>query len=554
MFAPDPREPLVAPPEWRLSAQGRVAEGPEAIVVSNSMDASRAGDEILREGGNAVDAAVATGFALAASHPIAGNLGGGGFMVIRLGDGRAYALDFRETAPAAATRNMFLGPDGKADPLRSRHGHLASGVPGSVAGLAEAQRRFGTMPLARVIAPAIRIAEQGFVVDSMLSLVIARTETYLKPWNGERFFRADGTPLRVGDTLRQPELARTLARIAERGPREFYEGETADLLVAEMQRGRGIITKRDLAGYQAVWREPLRGHYKGFEIVTMPPPSAGGIVMLETLNVMSGVTPMPPFGSSSAVHLLAETFRRAYVERNTLVADPDFVRVPVAALLAPGHADSLRASIDLARATPSPATLSPVEGQHTTHYITADRSGMIVSTSTTINDLMGSKVVVKGAGFLLNDEMDDFAAAPGRPNLSGLVMGERNAVQPGKRMLSSMTPTIVAAPDGTPFMAAGAAGGSRISTTVTQIVFNVLEHRMGIADALRAPRIHHQAWPDRLQVERNGFSKAVRDSLAAKGHALEEADAIVNAMGILRLDGRWQGVPEPRREGGAVAH
>ncbi len=553
-FVPEARVPLMAQPEWRVSAAGRVAEGAETMVVSNSTVASEAGDEILRAGGNAVDAAVATGFALSVSHPIAGNIGGGGFMVIRLPDGRAYALDYRETAPAAATREMFVGSDGKADPARSRDGHLAAGVPGAVAGMADALRRFGTMPLARVIAPAIRLAEQGFVVDSMLTLSIRRTSTQLKKWNGELFFRADGAPLEPGDTLKQPDLARTLRRIAERGAREFYEGETADLLVAEMQRGGGIITKRDLATYEAVWREPLRGRFKGYEVITMPPPSAGGIVLLETLNVVSGVDPMPPFGSARYVHLMAETFRRAYIERNTLVADPDFVKVPVARLLAPSHADSLRATIDMTHASATPATLPPVEGQHTTHYITADKAGMVVSTTTTINDLMGNKVVVRGAGFLLNDEMDDFTAAPGQPNLFGLVMGERNAVAPGKRMLSSMTPTIVVSPDGRPFMATGGAGGARISTTVTQLVLNALGNRMGIADAMRAPRFHHQAWPDKLQLEKGGFSQAVRDSLTAMGHAIEEAGPIVNAMGLMRVNGKWQGVPEPRREGGAVAH
>ena len=553
-FLAEAHVPLTVQPEWRVSAAGRMAEGSESMVVSNSTAASEAGDEILRAGGNAVDAAVATGFALAVSHPIAGNLGGGGFMVIRLPDGRAYALDFRETAPAAATRAMFLGSDGKADPSRSREGHLAAGVPGAVAGMADALRRFGTMPLERVIAPAVRIAEQGFVVDSMLTVSIRRSEVPLKKWNGALFFRADGTPLLPGDTLRQPDLARTLRRIAEHGAREFYEGETADLIAAEMQRGGGIISKRDLASYKAVWREPLRGRFKGFEVITMPPPSAGGIVLLETLNIVGGVDPMPAFGSARYVHLMAESFRRAYIERNTLVADPDFVKVPVARLLAQSHADSLRASIDMTHASATPATLPLVEGQHTTHYITADKSGMVVSTTTTINDLLGNKVVVRGAGFLLNDEMDDFTSAPGQPNLFGLVMGDRNAVEPGKRMLSSMAPTIVVSPDGMPFMAVGGAGGSRISTVVTQLVLNALGARMDLSDAMRAPRLHHQAWPDRLQLEKGGFSAAVRDSLVAMGHVIEEAGPIVNAMGLMRVNGKWQGVPEPRREGGAVAH
>lgn len=552
-WAPEARVPLDAP-GWRFTTGGRDAQGAEAMVVSNSPEASAVGDAILRAGGNAVDAAVATGFALAVTHPIAGNIGGGGFMVIRLPDGRAFALDYRETAPAAATRDMFLGANGKADAARSRHGHLAAGVPGAVAGMAAALERFGTMPLARVVAPAIRLAREGYPVDSALTANIVAYAEYLKRWNGERFFRADGSALQPGDTLRQPELAATLARIAERGAREFYEGETADLLVAEMRRGGGLITKDDLRRYRAVWREPLRGRYRGYEVITMPPPSAGGLVLLETLNVLASRDTLPAFGSTAHAHLLGEAFRRVYVERNTLVADPDFVRVPVERMLSRAHADSLRASIDMARATPSPATLPLVEGEHTTHYITADRAGMVVSTTTTINDLLGNKVVVKGAGFLLNDEMDDFTAAPGQPNLFGLVMGERNAVAPGKRMLSSMAPTIVAAPDGTPFLAAGGAGGSRISTTVTQVVLNVLGYRMGMADAMRAPRLHHQAWPDQLRVERGGWAPAVMDSLRAMGHAFEVVESQVNAMGLLRSNGRWHGVPEPRREGAAVGH
>ncbi len=551
-FVMEPRVPMARPEGWRWLST-RVAEGDASMVVSNSLEASAAGDEILRAGGNAVDAAVATGFALAVTHPIAGNLGGGGFMVIRLSDGRAFALDFRETAPAAATRDMFVDSAGQVVRDRSRHGHLASGVPGSVAGMAEAQRRFGTLSLARVIAPAIRLAEQGYVVDRALSAIVRSNAARLKQWNGELFFRPNGDAVAAGDTLRQPDLARTLQRIAARGAREFYEGETAELLVAEMQRGGGIMTRRDLASYRAIWRDPLRGRFRGYEIITMPPPSAGGIVMLETLNILGGVEPLPPFGSAAGVHLLAESFRRAYVERNTLVADPDFVRVPVDRLLSRAHADSLRATIDPMRASVSPSTLPPREGQHTTHYITADASGMVVSTTTTINDLLGSKVVVRGAGFLLNDEMDDFTAAPGQPNLFGLVMGDANAIQPGKRMLSSMTPTIVVAPDGRAVMATGAAGGSRISTTVTQLVLDVLGHRMGIADAMAAPRMHHQAWPDALELETNGFSAAVRDTLARMGHRIVLTDSLVNAMGMLRQGGRWIGVPEPRREGGAVA-
>ena len=545
--------PQTAPPPWHFLNTGRVVEAPNTMIVSNSVEASTAGDEILKGGGNAVDAAVATSFALAVSHPIAGNIGGGGFMIIRLADGRSFALDFRERAPEHATRTMFQDSLGKLGE-RSRFGPLAAGVPGSVAGMGEALRRFGTRSWKEVLAPSIALAEHGFVVDAALHGFIRENEKRLKQFGSTIFFRADGSPLAVGDTLRQPDLARTLRRIAEKGSHEFYTGETADLIVAEMARGGGVMTKADLATYTAIWREPLRGRFRGYEIITMPPPSAGGIVMLQTLNVIEGTDPVPPANSARYVHLLAETFRRAYIDRNTLVADPDFVSIPVQRLTSRAYADSMRRSIDMGHATPSPASVPQREGMHTTHYVVADAMGNVVSTTTTLNDLFGSKVMVAGAGFLLNDEMDDFAGAPGRPNSWGLVMGEANAIQPGKRMLSSMTPTIVVAPDGTPLLATGGAGGSRISTVVTQVVLHVLAQRMSMPDAMTFPRIHHQAWPDTLRVETNGFSRAVLDSLRAMGHSVATVDSQVNVMSMMRVKGKWQGVPEPRREGGAVGH
>ena len=545
--------PQAAPSPWKFRSTGRVAEAPSTMVVSNSVEASSAGDAIMRSGGNAVDAAVATGFALAVSHPIAGNIGGGGFMIIRFADGRSFALDFRERAPGMATRTMFQDSLGKLSD-KSRLGHLAAGVPGSVAGMAEALRRFGTKPWKDVIAPAIALAEHGFAVDSALNGFIAENERRLKQFGSLIFFRADGTPLAVGDTLRQPDLARTLRRIADQGARDFYTGETASLIVAEMERGGGLISKADLASYTPTWREPLQGRFRGFEIVTMPPPSAGGIVLLQTLGVVEGLEALPPAGSARYAHLLAETFRRSYLERNSLVADPDFVAVPVQRLTSRAHADSMRRSIDMDRATPSPVSLPVREGMHTTHYVVADGAGNVVSTTTTINDLFGSKVIVGGAGFLLNDEMDDFTGAPGQPNLYGLVMGEANAIQPGKRMLSSMTPTIVVAPDGTPLLATGGAGGSRISTIIAQVVLDVLAQRMSLPDAMAFPRVHHQAWPDTLRVETEGFSPAVLDSLRAMGHAVAPVEKQVNVMSLMRVNGRWQGVPEPRREGAAVGH
>ena len=545
--------PFSIPAPWRFPSGDRVVEAPDAMVVSNNADASAAGDAIMRAGGNAIDAAVATGFALAVTHPIAGNIGGGGFMIIRLADGRSFALDFRETAPAGATRTMFQDSAGRLTG-KSRFGHLASGIPGSVAGLTEALRRFGTKSLREVMEPAIALAEHGYVVDRYFHGQIASNAVRLREAGSTIFFGAGGTPLAVGDTLRQGDLARTLRRIADKGAREFYAGETASLIVAEMERGGGIISRADLAGYTPTWREPLRGRFRGFEIVTMGPPSAGGIVLLQLLNVLDGTTPMPAVGSARYAHLLAETFRRSYIVRNTLVGDPSFVTVPLERLVSRAYADSLRRSIDPARATPSPSTLPLREGTQTTHYVTADAAGNVVSTTTTINDLFGSKVMVRGAGFLLNDEMDDFSGAPGQPNQWGLVMGETNAIQSGKRMLSSMTPTIVVGPDGRAVLAIGGAGGSRISTAVTQIVANVLAHRMSLPDAVAYPRIHHQAWPDSLLFETHGLRQAVVDSLRAMGHAIAPIDSLTNVISLMRVRGRWQGVPEPRREGAAAGH
>ena len=547
------RRAFAFPADWHFPAdRSRTVTSPATMVVTNSREASTAGDEILRRGGNAIDAAVATGFALAVTHPIAGNIGGGGFMVIHLADGRNATLDFRETAPGAATRDMYLDANGELTD-RSRRGHLASGVPGSVAGLAEALARYGTMSLRDVMQPAIRIAEGGYVVDATLSSTIGAHEASLKRYGVDHFF-VNGKPLAAGTVLKQPDLAHTLRRIADRGAREFYTGETADLIVAEMRRGGGIITRADLAAYHAVWREPLIGSYRGYALVTMPPPSSGGIVVLETLNILEGYGALPRFGSTQYAHGVAEAFRRSFVDRNTLLGDPDFIAMPIAQLTSKSYADSLRRTIDPLHATTSPAYAPKAEGVHTTHYAVVDAAGNVVSTTTTINDFFGSQVMVRGAGFFLNDEMDDFAAAPGKANMYGLVQGVSNAIQPGKRMLSSMAPTIVLDPDGRFLLAVGAAGGSRIITTVTQVVLNVLEHRMALADAMAAPRMHHQAWPDELWYETRGLPAPVVDSLAARGHKMVARDSLANAMGIMRVTGGLQGVPEPRREGAAVGH
>jgi gamma-glutamyltranspeptidase/glutathione hydrolase len=543
--------------EWRLEARPVFTE--RAIVSSNSELATTVGVEILRRGGNAVDAAVAVAFALAVTYPEAGNIGGGGFMVARFADGSTAALDFREVAPLAATRSMYADSVSRAE-RRSLVGHLAVGVPGSVAGLAAALDSLGTMPLRDVLAPAIRLASDGFVVDTALARSIAADSALIARFAGKSVFLPDGVPLREGQRLQQPELAQTLRRIAERGPRGFYEGETADLIVAEMRRGGGLITHEDLSRYQAVWRRPLVGTYRGHTVIGMPPSSSGGVTLIETLNILETREPVPPFGSVGWTHLLAEALRRAFVDRNTRLGDPAFVQVPVDTLTSKAYARTLARTIEPARATPSPS--SPVagrEGTQTTHFSVVDEHGNAVGITTTINELYGSGVFVAGAGFFLNDEMDDFTARPGEPNTFGLIQGEANAIAPGKRMLSAMTPTIVLDKQGELLMVVGSRGGPRIITSVAQAILNVLDHGMTLADAVAAPRIHHQAWPDSLRYEPNGLAPAVVDSLRAMGHAVGEApwgregySGRIHA--VMRVRGGYVGVVDPRTSGGAAGY
>jgi gamma-glutamyltranspeptidase/glutathione hydrolase len=541
------------PGEWRFRPGERATTAPRAMIASNSRAASEAGVEILRAGGNAVDAAAAVGFALAVTYPTAGNIGGGGFMVIRLADGRAAAIDYRETAPAAATRNMFLDSLGQPTD-RSRIGHQAVGVPGAVAGMAEAVKRHGRLSLAQVLAPAIRLAEQGFVADSFLTRSLRGDSAKLVRFAGATLFFPDGRPVQPGTRLVQAELARTLRRIAERGPREFYEGETADLLVAEMQRGGGLITKQDLAGYRPIWREPLRTTYRGFGITGMPPVSSGGTTSFGILHMLETRDTLPSFGSAAYAHLLAEAERRAFVDRNSKLCDPAFCTVPVEELTSKAYARLLAATIDTTRATPTQSVSSLPDRTHTTHYSVVDADGNAVSTTTTLNLGYGSGVYVPGAGFFLNDEMDDLAAAPGRPNAFGLVEGEQNAVQPGKRPLSSMTPTIVTDRNGDVVLVVGAAGGPTIISGTTQVILNVVDHRMSLADAMRAPRLHHQALPDSLSFEANGFHASVLDSLRAMGHALKPQPRLVTINAVMRVRGGWEGVSEPRGPGAAVGY
>ncbi len=458
------------------------------MVASDSPLGSAAGVEILKAGGNAVDAAVAVGFANAVSYPEAGNIGGGGYMVIHMADGRDAVLDYREVGPLAATRNMYLDANGKLTD-RSVVGPLASGVPGAVAGLTEALAKYGTMPLSKVMAPAIRYAEQGITVDSIVYNSIRSNQKYIAPFDGGSVFLPGGAPPALGSVLKQPALARTLRAIAEKGRDAFYRGPIAEAWTSELKKDGGIITMDDLARYKPVWREPVRSTYRGYTLLTMPPSSSGGVTITETLNILEGYPQLPPFGSAGWAHLLASAYQRAFVDRNEKLADPAFVSVPIAQLTNKVYAARLRASIGNMHATPTSSIAPKIrEGSETTHYSVVDEKGDAVATTTTLNNLYGSGVYMTSGGFFLNDEMDDFAAQPGAPNMFGLVQGEANAIQPGKRMLSAMSPTVVLDRDGSLLLVVGSRGGPRIITSTSEVILNVLDYRMTLADAMSAPR------------------------------------------------------------------
>lgn len=564
-----PRVSVKFPETWRFPAGRQATFAPNGMVASNNTPASEAGAEILRAGGNAVDAAVATFFALAVSFPEAGNLGGGGFMVIRMADGRTAALDFRETAPAASSRNMYLDGAGNATDA-SLVGRLASGVPGSVAGAAEAQRRFGSMPLAEALAPAIRMAEQGVVVDSVYRALLLDYKTRIGQYAGSPIFFPNGDAPPVGSLIKLPELANTLRLIAREGPRAFYEGAIADQIVAEMSRDCdamrgseivssvrrcGIITRKDLAGYQPRWRQPIRTTYRGYALLTMPPTSSGGITVSETLNILEGFDSLPDFASVRYKHLLREALQRAFIDRNTQLADPDFVQIPLVRLTSKTYAEGLRKTIDPVQARPAPTAAAAMrEGMETTAHSTVDKWGNAVSVTTTLNSLFGNGVYVRGAGFFMNNTMDDFAAKPGAANQFGLVQGEANAVGPNKRMLSAMSPTIVLDPRGELFLLVGGRGGPRIITSVAQIILNVVDHRMTLADAMSAPRVHHQWLPDSTYYESGGITPEVLAALNATGHNMNPTSGVAKNAAIMRVKSGWEGMDDPRSHGGAVGY
>jgi gamma-glutamyltranspeptidase / glutathione hydrolase len=538
-------------PAWSQLGKARVTNAPRAMVVSGSPVASGVGLEVLRRGGNAVDAAVAIGFALAVVHPEAGNIGGGGFMIIRSHDGGVQVLDYRETAPSRASRDMYRA----ADPEASVTGHLAAGVPGAVAGMVEAHRRLGRLPFEELIEPAIRLAQDGFVVDEYRSLSIADDSARLALFPGSSAaFLPGGHPPKPGATWQQPDLASTLRTIRDSGTAGFYRGRVADLIVAEMERGGGIISREDLSAYRPIWREPVTLTYRGYTIYSMPPASSGGVTMGEILNIMEGFGPLPPFGSTALMHREAEAMRRAFTDRNTYLGDPAFVRNPIDRLLSKAYAAGLRKEIgEQASVTPkfNPATRS---GASTTHYSVVDAEGNAVSCTTTLNNSYGSAVTVTGAGFLLNDEMDDFATSPGEPNMYGLVQGEANAIAPGKRMLSAMTPSIVLDPGKQLYLLVGTPGGPKIITMVYHVISNVIDHRMSLANAVAAPRLHHQALPDSIQVETDGFLPATLDSLRARGHGISTRGLWGDVEAIIRTAHGWQGVSDSRRGGGGAGY
>jgi gamma-glutamyltranspeptidase/glutathione hydrolase len=550
------------PSEWQYPARATPVVSARAMVVSTDDYASQIGVDVLRSGGNAVDAAVAVQFALAVVNPAAGNIGGGGFMVVQLSDGTSAALDFREKAPLAATHDMYLDATGDLTDRRLV-GHLASGVPGSVWGMWTAHERYGILPWVDLVEPAVELAEGFEVTQRFHNWMEGGTVRALSafPASAAQFLPSGGQPPAIGDTLRQPDLAATLRRIRDEGPDGFYRGRTADLIVAEMRRGGGIITHEDLVSYEAVWRDPIAFKYRDHTIVSMPPSSSGGATMAEMAHILAPHD-LAALGwhSPTSIHLYAEAWKRAYADRNYYLADPDFVDAPVARMISPEYGAERAATISLAAATSS-TTIHPglgearPEGPNTTHYSIVDEMGNAVAVTTTLNSWYGSKVTVAGAGFLLNNEMDDFSARPGTANQYGLVQHENNAIEPGKRMLSAMTPTIVLAPDGSVKMVTGTPGGSTIITTVFQTISNVLDFGMNVVEAVSAPRVHHQHLPDQIFYEVGGLPPATVRALESLGHTVVERNGISgDVQMILVEDGLLTAWSDPRRGGRAIGY
>ena len=548
----------VSPPQESLQP----VPATHGMVVSTNRLASDAGVEILKKGGNAVDAAVATAFALAVTYPAAGNIGGGGFMLIRWAKtGKAVVVDYREEAPGRAERDMYLDDKEEIIPYASTLGYLSIGVPGTVAGLSLALERYGTMSLPEVMSPAIKLAEEGFVVTPSFSRSLTRYAPLFSRFPSTKaVFLNNGKPYQPGELFRQPDLARTLKLIVREGPSAFYRGEIARLIVKEMERGGGLITLEDLASYKAHIRNPIRGGYRGYEILSVPPPSSGGVALVQLLNILEEFD-LFSMGHNTleSISLMAEVEKLVYADRAEYLGDPGFVHVPVKGLISKRYAADLRKKINLFHATPSDQIKHGLptlyESEATTHFSVVDREGNAVSNTYTLNGGYGSKVVVEGAGFLLNNEMDDFSSKPGYPNMYGLIGGEANAIAPHKRMLSSMTPTMLLK-DGKLFMVIGTPGGATIITTVLQVIVNVIDHGMNIQEAVAAPRVHHQWTPDYLYLERDTLPSAILKALLQRGYQIRERGSIGDAHGILvdpATGKRWGGA-DPRMDGVAVGY
>jgi gamma-glutamyltranspeptidase / glutathione hydrolase len=528
------------------------------MVVAQEKLAARIGAAVLRRGGNAVDAAVATGFAMAVTYPRAGNIGGGGFMVIHSAErGEDITIDYRETAPAATARDIFLGADGKPDNAKSRESALGIGVPGTVAGLTLALAKYGSgkFTLSELLKPAIDLARDGLIVADDIADTLPDEYRWLSRWpaSAKIFSRKDGTSLREGDTFIQTDLAATLSAISEQGSRGFYEGPVADRLVAGIRGAGGIMTLDDLKSYQPVIRPPLRGTYRGYDIISMPLPSSGGVGLLEMLNILEGF-PMSDLkqGTAPSLHLMIEAMKRAYADRARYLGDPAFVNAPIATLIAKDYAARQRANIDPDHATASTQVLPPPrEGSNTTHFSVVDSQGNAVSNTYTLNFPYGVGLIAEGTGVLLNNELDDFTAAPGASNAFGLVGFEANLPGPGKRPLSSMSPTIVLK-DGKPVLVTGSPGGSRIISTVLQVIVNVLDYHMDVAAAVTAPRLHHQWLPDEVRIER-GFSDETLAALKARGHRVVEPMGQTSANSIAVTPNGLLGAPDPRLRGAEAA-
>ena len=540
--------------------------GLHAMVASQHELASKIGIDILKKGGNAVDAAIAVGLALAVVYPEAGNLGGGGFMLYRRKDGQAFAIDYREMAPSGASRDLYIDKDGNLikGEGSSTVGYRASGVPGTLAGFDLAFKKHGSGKISwrQLVEPARLLAQNGYVLTKRLTdLFISYKEHLAKYPDSNRIFLNGGKYYGEGDVFKQPELAQTLGRIESKGATEFYTGKTAQLIAADMKANNGLITLEDLKNYKAKERVPLRGSYRGYEIITMPPPSSGGIVLLQVLNMLEKYDVKSlGYNSAAKYHLLVEAMRRSFADRAEFMADPDFQTVPVEKLIDKNYANERSATIDQRKATSSKdvghGKIEIREGMDTTHFTIVDAAGNIVTNTYTINDLYGSRVTAKGTGVLLNDEMDDFAARPGRPNMFGLIQGERNKVEPMKRPLSSMTPTMVMRKDGTPWFALGARGGPRIITAVLQSVINVIDHDMDIQAAIDAPRVHQQWYPDEVLFEPYGMSPDTLNVLREYGHTFAEKPGyIASATGIM-IDSKGVrlGAIDSRSDGAAIGY